>query len=60
MIENIFRLPSRSIPITAYADNKSVIGAVYSTKLLKDKCLRLDIAAISESLTTNDVNDIRI
>ena len=58
-IENILGLPSISIPIIAYVDNKSVIEAVYSTKLVDNKHLRLDIAAISESLSTNDVNDIR-
>ena len=42
-----------------HVDNKSVIEAVYSTKIVDDKHLRIDIAAISESLTTNDVNDIR-
>ena len=42
MIENILGLPSRSIPIIAYVDNKSVIEAVYSTKLVDNKCLRLD------------------
>ena len=58
MIENTLGLPSRSIPIIEYVDNKSVIEAVYSTKLADDKHLRIDIAAISESLTTNNVNDI--
>ena len=53
MTENILGLPSRSISIIAYVDNKSVIEAVYSTKLVDD------IAVISGSLTTTDVNDIR-
>ena len=59
MIEHILGLPSRSIPIIAYVDNKSVIEAVYSTKLVDDKHLKIDMTAISESLKTNDVNDIR-
>ena len=37
----------------------SVIEAVYSTKLVDDKRLRVDIAAISESLARNEVNDIK-
>ena len=32
---------------------------MYSTKLVDDKRLRVDIAAISESLTRNVVNDIK-
>ena len=53
MIENILSIASNTIPIVAYVDNKSVIEAVYSTKLVDDKRLRVDIAAISESLARN-------
>ena len=59
MIENILCIASNAIPIVAYVDNKSVIEAVYSTKLVNGKRLRVDIAAISEPLARNEINDIK-
>ena len=46
MVEEILGIPNKTIPIKAYTDNKSVIEAVFSTKLVDDKRLRVDIAAI--------------
>ena len=59
MLENILGIPHKTIPIIAYVDNKSVIEAVSSTKLVDDKCLRVDIAAISESLARSEVSEIK-
>lgn len=59
MIENILGLKDKTVPIIAYVDDKSVIEAVYSTKLVDDKRLRVDIAAISESLARNEIREIR-
>ena len=46
MIEEILGIRNKTIPITAYTDNKNVIEAVFSTKLVDDKRLSVDIAAI--------------
>ena len=59
MLENIIGIPHKTIPVIAYVDNKSVIEAVQSTKLVDDKRLRVDIAAISESLTRTEVSEIK-
>ena len=59
MLDDIMKLEENTIPIIAYVDNKSVIEAVHSTKLVDDKRLRVDIAAISESLSRNEVKEIR-
>ncbi|KAH3835143.1 hypothetical protein DPMN_108487 [Dreissena polymorpha] len=59
MLEDIMKLEGNTIPIIAYIDNKSVIEAVHSTKLVDDKRLRVDIAAISGSLSRNEVKEIR-
>ena len=59
MLEDIMKLQRNTIPIIAYVDNKSVIDAVHSTKLVDDKRLRVDLAAISESLGRNEVKEIR-
>ena len=38
------------IPIIGYVDNKSLVEALYSTKLVNDKRLRIDLGAIKEML----------
>ena len=58
-MRTFFGISNKTVPIVAYVDNKSVIEAVYSTKLVDDKRLRVDIAAISESLARNDIQEIK-
>lgn len=59
MVEEILGVRYKTIPIIAYTDIKSVIEAVFSTKLVDDKRLRIDIAAIREFITANDINQIK-
>lgn len=59
MLEDILGVSTKTIPIVAYIDNKSVIEAIHSTKLVDDKRLRVDIAAISQSLARNEVSEIK-
>ena len=40
-------------------DNKSVIEALLSTRMVEDKRLRVDVAAIQESLKLQDFNLIQ-
>ena len=40
-------------------DNKSVIEVIFSTRLVGDKRLRVDIAAIKELIQLHDVNRIQ-
>ena len=47
------------IPIEAIVDNRSVVEAVHSTKLVEDKRLRIDVAAIQECLSSGDVVSVR-
>ena len=58
MVEEILGITKTSIPLTAYTDNKSVIEAVFSTKLVDGQRLRVDIAAIREFIKTNDIHQI--
>ena len=57
MTEDMLGISTKTIPVIAKVDNKSVIEAVYSTKLVDDKRLRVDIAAISEFLARNEIRD---
>ena len=46
MLEDISGINSKSIQIEAYVDNKIIIKAILSTRMVEDKCLRVDVAAI--------------
>jgi hypothetical protein len=48
-----------SIPIIAFVDNKSVIEALHSTKLVDDKRLRIDIGSLKQLLNRKEVEAIR-
>ena len=58
LIEEILGLMKGTIDIYAFVDNKSVIESVYSTKLVDDKRLRIDIAALAESIQKNEIKQI--
>jgi hypothetical protein len=59
LLSNILGLTSNSIPIIAYTDNKSVQDAIYSTKMVDDKRLRVDIASIQELLQKQEIDEVR-
>ena len=59
MVKEIIGVQNKTIPITAYTVNKSVIEAVFSTKLVDDKRLRVDKAAIREFMKTKDIYQIK-
>ena len=49
MLEEILGLKNfKTINIEAYVDNKIVIEAVSSTRMVEDKCLWVDIATVQE------------
>ena len=50
-------LPSRSIPIDAFVDNKSLVDAIRSTKLVDDRRLRIDIGSLKQTLE-NEIRNI--
>jgi len=49
----------KSVPIVAFVDNKSVTQALCSTKLVDGKRLRMDIAAIKESLDRSEISTVK-
>ena len=59
LIEKILLLSPQSIPIDAFIDNKSVVEAIQSTKVVNDKRLNIDISAIKQSLQNMEVRSIR-
>ena len=60
MLEDILGIKSKSIQIEAYVDIKSVIETIlFFTRMIEDKRLRVDVAAIQELLKLHDINRIQ-
>lgn len=57
--EHLMELLGLSIPLHAYIDNKSLVEAVHSTKLVDDKRLRIDMSSLQESLSRGEINTIQ-
>ena len=47
------------IPIDAFVDNKSVVEAVYSTKSVEDKRLRIDVGSVKELLDRKTIKSVQ-
>ena len=47
------------IPICCYIDNKSLFENIYSTKLVDEKCLRIDIASIKQMIDRGEVAHVK-
>ena len=58
IICNMFNIHAREIPIEAIIDNKNLHSVIYSTKLISEKRLGIDIATIKEMLSQGEVNKI--
>lgn len=48
-----------NVAIYAHVDNKSTVEAIYSTKLVDDRRLRIDIAAIKQSIDKGEITTVR-
>ena len=59
MLEEILGLDFKTINIETYVDNKSIIEAVSSTRMVEDKRLWVDIATIQELLKFQEFNRIQ-
>ena len=57
-LETLIALPAGTMPLIAIVDNKSLVEAVHSTKLVDDKRLRLDIGAMREALQKGEISSI--
>jgi hypothetical protein len=56
LLEEVVGVNAKSIPLLAFVDNRSVVEAIYSTKMVDDKRLRIDLGAIKECLNTHAVH----
>ena len=55
LISNLLIQEPNNLPITAFVDNKSIMEALQSTRLVDDMRLRIDIAALCEMQINNQI-----
>ena len=51
-------IPSIKLPIYAKTDNKDLVESIYSTKMVKDKRLRIELASIKEVIGNNLIEGV--
>ena len=58
VIEEIFNLKDKAVPVKAIVDNKSTVDAIYSTAPLEDKKLRRGVARIKQMLNRKEIRSV--
>ena len=58
VIEEIFNLKDKEIPVKAIVDNKSTVEAIHSTAPVEDKKLRRDVARIKQMLSLKEIRSV--
>ena len=56
ILAEAFRMKPTSIPIFSYVDNNDLYTSLHSTTLVSDKKLRIDIAAIKQTMSEENVS----
>ena len=59
LIEEVFCLSPKTIPIECIVDNKDTVEAVYSSKAVSDKLLRINIGALKDELSKEEITCVR-
>ena len=58
LLKELLNVNNFDLPILAFVDNKNLVESIYSTSLVKNKRLRIDIGVMKETVKTIIVNKI--
>ena len=58
--EIFYELTCYQMPINLFTDNKSLYDAIKSSKYVENKRLRIDIAAVKESISQNEIDNVEL
>ena len=58
MIEEIYGLKDKTVPVKGIVDNKGTVDAIHSTSSVKDRKLRRDVGAIKQMLSEGEVSGV--
>ena len=57
-LEKAFNRVPRDLPILAFVENRNLVESIYSTSLVENKRLRIDIGVIKETVKTKIVKSV--
>ena len=58
LLKQLLNANNSDLPILAFADNKNLVESIYSTSLVENKRLRIDIGIIKETVKTKIVKSV--
>ena len=58
LIEEVYGLKEKSVPVEAIIDNKGTVDAIHSTTAVGDKRLRRDVSSIKQMLNTKEIGSV--
>ena len=58
VIAEVLNLGTKKPIVRCFVDNKSLVDAVYSTKTIEDKLLRINMAVLRDHLSRRDLHDV--
>jgi hypothetical protein len=56
---HLWSLPSQAVPITCFTDHKGLLESLFSTKLVEDRRLRIEIAVMKQCIERKDINQVK-
>jgi hypothetical protein len=58
LLAGILNVPTSVFPVKCFVDNRSLVDALYSTKAVEDKYLRINVAVLRDMLSKRDLASI--
>ena len=58
IIEEVYGMKERSVPVEAIIDNRGTVDAIHSTTAVADKKLRRDISVVKQMLNTKEITGV--
>ena len=58
MLSEVAAIQSESIAVRCFVDNRSLVDALYSTKSVEDKYLRINIAVLRDMIAKHDLHSV--
>jgi len=59
VLSDILSFPRGSVPILCFTDHKGLLESLYSTKLVDDRRLRIEIAGMKQCLERKDIDQVK-
>lgn len=58
LLAEVFNVDTANFPVKCYVDNRSLVEALYSTKSVDDKHLRINMSVLRDMLSTRSLSAV--